>query len=61
MDYVFEVSPLLAQRTAREVYKKLLEMLWGMVYMDSVARVWEQSLPGHLDLVAFFIAAFVDS
>ena len=45
----FEVSPILAQGAAREVYKKLLEMLWGVVHTALVARPWEQTVPGHLD------------
>ena len=49
MDSVFEVSPFLVQRTSREVCKKLLEMLWGVVYIVLVARAWEQPVPGHLD------------
>ena len=48
-DSVFEVSPFLVQRTSREVYKKLLEMLWGVVYIVLVAQAWEQPLPGHLN------------
>ena len=49
MDPVFEVNPFLAQGAAREVYKKLLEMLWGVVHMALVARPWEQPVAGHQD------------
>ena len=33
MDPVFEVNPFLAQGAAKEVYKKLIEMLRGVVLM----------------------------
>ena len=49
MDPVFEVNPFLAQGAAREVYKKLIEMLWGVVHMALVARSWEQPVAGHQD------------
>ena len=49
MDPVFEVNPFLAQGAAREVYKKLLEMLWGMVHMALAAQTWEQPVAGHQD------------
>ena len=49
MDPAFAVSPFLAQRTVWEVYRNLLEMLWGVDHMVSVARPWEQPEPGHLD------------
>ena len=49
MDPVFEVNPFLAQGVAKEVYKKLLEMLRGVVHMVLVARPWEQPVAGHQD------------
>ena len=50
MDPVFEVNPFLAQGAAKEVYKKLLEMLrGGVVHMALVARPWEQPVAGHQD------------
>ena len=49
MDHVFEVNPFLAQGAAKEVYKKLLGMLRGVVPMFLVARPWEQPVAGHQD------------
>ena len=48
-DPVVEVNPFLAQGAAKEVYKKLLEMLRGVVHMALVARPWEQPVAGHQD------------
>ena len=45
----FEVNPFLAQGAAKEVYKKLFEMLRGVVHMALVARPWEQPVAGHRD------------
>ena len=49
MDPVFEVNPFLAQGAAKEVYKKLFEMLWGVVHMALAARPWEQLAAGYQD------------
>ena len=49
MDPVFEVNPLLAQRAAKEVYKKMLGMLRGVVHMALVEQPWKQPVPGNLD------------
>ena len=49
MDPVFEVNPFLAQGAAKEVYKKLLEMLQGVVHVAWVVRPWEQPVAGHQD------------
>ena len=48
-DPVFEVNPFLAQGAAKEVYKKMFEMLRGVVHMALVARPWEQPVAGHQD------------
>ena len=40
---------LLAQGAAKEVYKKLLEMLRGVVHVALVVRPWEQPVAGHQD------------
>ena len=49
MDPVFEVNPFLARGAAKEVCKKLLEMLRDVVHMALVARPWEQPVAGHQD------------
>ena len=49
MDPVFEVNPFLAQRAAKEVYKRLFEILRGVVHMALVLRPWEQPVAGHQD------------
>ena len=51
MDPVFEVNPFLAQGAAKEVYKKLFEMLRDVVHMALVARPWEQPVAGHQDWI----------
>ena len=61
MDPVFEVNPFLAQGAAKEVYKKLLEMLRVVVHMALVARPWKHPVAGHQDQVTFFIAAIIDN
>ena len=49
MDPVFDVNPFLAQGAAKEVYKKLVEMLRGVVHLALVVRSWEQPVAGHQD------------
>ena len=60
-DPVFEVNPFLAQGTAKEVYKKMFEMLRGVVHMALVVRPLGQPVAGHQDRVTFFIAAIIDN
>ena len=49
MDPVFEVNPFLVQGGAKEVHKKLLEILRGVVHMALAAQPWEQPVAGHQD------------